>query len=469
VLSPSEPARRVVLVSTYDLGHQPLGLSSPAAWLRDAGATVRCLDLSLDRLDEGAVKDAALIAFHVPMHTATRLASEIIPKVRALNPAAHVAAYGLYASVNEEHLRSLGVSTVIGGEYEAALVDIYEALAAGRDVVRNGTTIHLDKLQFRLPDRSGLPDVFAYGKLRALDGTDVVSGYTEASRGCKHRCRHCPVVPVYDGTFRIVQRDIVLEDIAQQVAVGARHVTFGDPDFFNGPAHGMAVVRSLHERFPDLTYDVTIKVEHLLRHRCFLAELAHTGCLFVTTAVEALDDNSLEILDKGHTRADFIEAVELAQQAGLTLSPTFVTFAPWTTLDGYAALLEDIVAFDLVGHVSPVQLAIRLLIPRGSLLIGHPAMEEALGAFDPNGLSYQWCHVDPRVDALQQDVQRAVEDGDNTGESRQATFARVWALAQAASGVNRPLPKFLPPVAVPHMSEPWYCCAEPTDLQRNAI
>jgi radical SAM superfamily enzyme YgiQ (UPF0313 family) len=469
VLSPSEPARRVVLVSTYDLGHQPLGLSSPAAWLRDAGATVRCLDLSLDRLDEGAVKDAALIAFHVPMHTATRLASEIIPKVRALNPAAHVAAYGLYASVNEEHLRSLGVSTVIGGEYEAALVDIYEALAAGRDVVRNGTTIHLDKLQFRLPDRSGLPDVFAYGKLRALDGTDVVSGYTEASRGCKHRCRHCPVVPVYDGTFRIVQRDIVLEDIAQQVAVGARHVTFGDPDFFNGPAHGMAVVRSLHERFPDLTYDVTIKVEHLLRHRCFLAELAHTGCLFVTTAVEALDDNSLEILDKGHTRADFIEAVELAQQAGLTLSPTFVTFAPWTTLDGYAALLEDIVAFDLVGHVSPVQLAIRLLIPRGSLLIGHPAMEEALGAFDPNRLSYQWCHVDPRVDALQQDVQRAVEDGDNTGESRQATFARVWALAQAASGVNRPLPKFLPPVAVPHMSEPWYCCAEPTDLQRNAI
>jgi radical SAM superfamily enzyme YgiQ (UPF0313 family) len=469
VPSPSRLDRRVVLASTYDLGHQPLGLSSPAAWLRDAGASVRCLDLSLDRLDEGAVKDAAFIAFHVPMHTATRLASEIIPKVRALNPAAHIAAYGLYASVNEEHLRSLGVSTVIGGEYEAALVAVYEGLAAGRDVARNGTTIHLDKLQFRLPDRSGLPDVSEYGKLRALDGTDVVSGYTEASRGCKHRCRHCPVVPVYDGAFRVVQRDIVLEDIAQQVAAGARHVTFGDPDFFNGPAHGMAVVRALHQRFPNLTYDVTIKVEHLLRHRGFLAELVHTGCLFVTTAVEALDDHSLEILDKGHTRADFIEAVELAQQAGLTLSPTFVTFAPWTTLDGYAALLEDILAFDLVGHVSPVQLAIRLLIPRGSLLIGHPAMEEALGAFDPNGLSYQWCHVDPRVDALQQDVQRAVEDGDKAGESRLATFARVWVLAQAANGANRALPAFPPLVAVPHMSEPWYCCAEPTDLQRNAI
>jgi radical SAM superfamily enzyme YgiQ (UPF0313 family) len=459
----------VVLASTYDLGHQPLGLSSPAAWLRDAGAAVRCLDLSLDRLDEDAVKRAGLVAFHVPMHTATRLATEIIPKVRALSPGAHIVAYGLYAPVNEDHLRGLGVSTVIGGEYEAVLVETYEAVAAGRAVERNGSTVHLDKLQFRLPDRSGLPGVSEYGKLLTADGDEVVAGYTEASRGCKHRCRHCPVVPVYDGAFRIVQRDIVLDDIAQQVAAGARHITFGDPDFFNGPRHAMAVVSGLHDRFPDLTYDVTIKVEHLLRHRDLLEDLAQTGCLFVTTAVEATDDRSLEILDKGHTRADFIEAIELAQQAGLTLSPTFVPFAPWTTLESYARLLEDIVAFGLIGHVSPVQLAIRLLVPRGSLLVGHPAMAEALGAFDPDGLSYQWRHVDPKVDALQQDIQRAVEDADAAGESRQATFARVWALAQAASGRAQPLPALSTLAPVPHMSEPWYCCAEPTDLQRNAI
>lgn len=459
----------VVLASTYDLGHQPLGLSSPAAWLRDAGATVRCLDLSLDRLDEDAIKQASLVAFHVPMHTATRLASEIIPKVRAINPAAHIAAYGLYASVNEDHLRSIGVSTVIGGEYEAALVGVYEALAAGRDVVRNGATVHLDKLQFRLPDRSGLPDVSAYGKLLAADGREIVAGYTEASRGCKHRCRHCPVVPVYDGAFRVVQRDVVLDDIAQQVAAGARHISFGDPDFLNGPRHAMAVVTTLHERFPDLTYDATIKVEHLLRHRDLLADLKQTGCLFVTTAVEALDDVSLEILDKGHTRADLIEAVALAREAGLTLSPTFVPFAPWTTLEGYAALLEDIAALRLVGNVAPVQLAIRLLVPRGSLLVDHPAMKDALGAFDPAGLSYQWRHPDPRVDALQQDVQRTVEESEAAGEPREAAFARVWSLAQRAVGHDRPLPAFPAVAAIPHMSEPWYCCAEPTDLQRNAI
>ncbi len=458
-----------VLLSTYDLGHQPLGLASPAAWLREAGATVSCQDLSLDRLDEADIRRAGFVAFHVPMHTATRLASEIIPRVRALNPAVHIAAFGLYAPVNEEHLRALGVGTVIGGEYEAALVEVFGDLAAGRAVAPQDKTIHLDKLAFRLPDRRGLPGLDSYGKLLAVDGGEHRVGYVEASRGCKHRCRHCPVVPVYNGAFRVVQRDVVVEDIAQQVQAGAEHITFGDPDFFNGSGHGMAVVRRLHERFPNVTYDVTIKVEHLLRHRDLLPELASTGCLFVTTAVEALDDGSLEILDKGHTRVDFIEALAIARDAGLTLSPTFVPFAPWTSLTGYAALLNDIATLGLADQVAPIQLAIRLLVPRGSLLVGHPAMEGALGPFDPEALSYRWAHADPRVDVLQRDIQQAVEQGDTAGESRRAVFARLWEIAHAAIASPRPLPPMPVGVNVPHMSEPWYCCAEPTDLQRAAI
>ena len=108
-------------------------------------------------------------------------------------------------------------------------------------------------------------------------------GYTEATRGCKHLCRHCPVVPVYRGAFRIVQQDVVLEDIRQQVAAGAEHITFGDPDFFNGPGHAIPIVEALHREWPALTYDVTIKMEHLLKHRELLPVLKATGCLFVTS------------------------------------------------------------------------------------------------------------------------------------------------------------------------------------------
>ncbi len=215
-------------------------------------------------------------------------------------------------------------------------------------------------------------------------------GSTEASRGCKYLCRHCPVVPIYNGNFRVVQRDVVLADIRRQVAMGAEHITFGDPDFFNGPSHAMAIVDAVHAEFPQLTYDVTIKIEHLLKRRALLPRLASTGCLFVTSAVESLDDRLLALLDKGHTRADFFEAAKLMRDVGVSLAPTFVTFTPWTTFDRYRHLLETLVELDLVGNVAPIQLAIRLLIPEGSRLLELAETREKIGPFDPNALSYQW-------------------------------------------------------------------------------
>ena len=125
------------------------------------------------------------------------------------------------------------------------------------------------------------------------DGTARVVGSTEATRGCKHLCRHCPIVPVYDGQFRVVPVDVVLADIRAQVAQGAMHVSFGDPDFFNGPTHARRIVEAFHREFPSVTYDAIIKVEHLLTHRELLPVLVETGCLFVTSAVESVDDDAL--------------------------------------------------------------------------------------------------------------------------------------------------------------------------------
>ncbi len=174
------------------------------------------------------------------------------------------------------------------------------------------------------------------------EGPHRITGYTEASRGCKHMCRHCPIVPVYNGVFRIVSRDVVLEDVRRQAAAGAQHITFGDPDFFNGIGHAMAIVQALHEEFPGLTYDVTIKVEHLRQHERQLSKLRDTGCLFVTSAVESLDDEVLAKLNKGHTRADFLHVVQKFREAGLVLQPTFVPFTPWTTMETYLDLLRTV-------------------------------------------------------------------------------------------------------------------------------
>ncbi len=447
------------------MGHQPFGLASPAAWLEEAGLDVTCNDLAVEPLDEAAARTATLIALYIPMHTATRMAAELLPRLRALNPSAHINCYGLYGPVNSQYLKSLGADSVVGGEFEGPLVELAETLMAGR--APSVPIVSLAKQDFKIPRRRDLPALSHYGKLIDGPNTQVVAGYTEASRGCKHTCLHCPVVPVYKGNFRVIQHDMVMADIRNQVALGARHITFGDPDFFNGPGHAMALVRALAQEFSDLTYDVTIKVEHLLRHANLLPTLVATGCVFVTTAVEAVDDDILAILDKGHSVEDFHQAVAMANDLGLVLAPTFVPFTPWTTLDGYAKLLEVIADLDLIDHVAPVQLTIRLLVTQGSGLLNLPDAGDLFGPYHQKALSHVWRHPDPAVDALQFAVAAAAESGESDGLSRRETFHRIRALAQKAAG----LPALSAPVhaatalPVPHLSEPWFCCAEPTVQQ----
>jgi radical SAM superfamily enzyme YgiQ (UPF0313 family) len=458
---------RALLISTYDLGRQPFGLASPAAWLRDAGVDVVCADLAKEQLNEAAVRAADVVAFFLPMHTATRLALPAIAKVRALNPSARLVAYGLYAPMNADLLRERGVTDILGGEFEEDLVHVARGtshvaprtshLTPRTSHVARRTSHVVPRLAFKTPARDGLPPLSRYATLQVGDDRRV-TGYTEASRGCKHRCRHCPVVPVYDGHFRIVPADVVLADVGAQVAAGARHITFGDPDFFNGARHAAAIVDAFARQFPGVTYDVTIKVEHLLRHQSLLPVLRDTGCAFVTTAVESFDDEVLGKLEKGHTSADFERALELARAERLTLAPTFVAFTPWTTMEGYLAFLRAIDRLDLCGHVAPIQLAIRLLIPNGSRLLELPDIRTAVTHYDARWLTHAWRHADPRVDALQRDVEALV--GVQLTAERRDVFDRVWDLAHDRAGVAAP-PRApagaMPRATIAYLNEPWYC------------
>ncbi|MFI6503976.1 CUAEP/CCAEP-tail radical SAM (seleno)protein [Nonomuraea typhae] len=453
----------VVLVSTYELGHQPFGLASPAAWLRAAGAEVSCLDLAVDQPDVETLRRADLVAFYLPMHTATRIAAEWIPRVREINPRARLAAYGLYAPMNDDLLRRLGVGAVIGGEFEESLTAL--VTSPGREL----PLISLDRLAFRVPDRAALPALDRYAYLTMPDGSHRVAGYTEATRGCKHMCRHCPIVPVYGGRFRVVDREVVLADVGQLVAAGADHITFGDPDFFNGPAHARALVTELHRRHPELTYDATIKVEHLRRRERDLPLLKETGCVLVTCAVESFDEAVLDRFDKRHTADDVARVVTVLRELGLALNPTFVAFTPWTSPEGYLGFLARIAELGLVGSVAPVQYSIRLLIPAGSELLKLGEVADLAEEFDPRALCHPWRHPDPVVDALYRQVLEIVRTGLAASTGRGELFAQLWAAAAVFAGRDGAEPpgreRWGLRTRVPTLSEPWYCCAEPTEEQ----
>jgi radical SAM superfamily enzyme YgiQ (UPF0313 family) len=446
---------RALLVSTYDLGRQPFGLASPAAWLRRAGIEVDCADTSRQPLDDGRISAASMVAFYLPMHTATRMAAALIERVRRVNPAARLCAYGLYAPLNAGWLRDRGVHDVLGPEAEEDLV----AFAHSQLPIPNSQDIA--RLAFIQPDRRDLPSPDQYAALQMPDGSLRVMGSTDATRGCKHLCRHCPVVPVYQGQFRVVPIDVVVDDIRAQVGAGAEHISFGDPDFLNGPTHARRLVERFAREFPGVTYDATIKIEHLLDHADMLPVLRDTGCLFVTSAVESIDDEVLTRLRKGHTRADFYRAVALCRQAGIRMTPTFIPFTPWTSLEAYTELLDVLDELDLVEDVAPIQLGIRLLVTAESPLLELPDIVAVVQPFDPTSLTWPWRHPDTRVDGLHAAVMGIVRDMSTA--PRDDVFDAISVRARESLGLSSALRVHRAGTAGPRVTEPWYCCAEPME------
>lgn len=431
---------RVLLISTYEQGHQPLGVAAPAAALRSTGHEVSAFDLAVESVSpeqlQSFAAEADLIGISTPMHTAGRLGVRIARQLEGMSE--KIVFYGLAAGL----LRDLGLGRAISGDTDLQLV----ALANGESA---SAVPVFDRESRVVPDRSILPPLDRYASYRDAGGGSHVAGYVEVTRGCAHRCTHCPLTPIYAGRLRLNGADTVLADIAQQVEAGAEHITFGDPDFLNAPELAMHLLRSAAEAHPGTTFDATIKVEHLIEHQNLLPEMTALGVTFITSAFESVDDLLLQILDKGHTTADLDLAIELTANAGIALRPTWLPFTPWTSAEHYLGLLEFVESRCLVDLTPPVQLGLRLLVPSDSPLVDPMREMNSLASYDADGLTWNWRHEDPRMDDLQAEIAVLAE--------RQATFAQIKHAACRVLGVE-PWPDIdAAHVHRPGLTEDWFC------------
>ena len=480
----------ILLISCYELGHRPAGLTRPLRALETAGFAPDVIDIAVEPLDIQKVKRARFIGISVPMHTALRLGVHLLHRIREINPNVFICMYGLYATLNADYLLSHGVDFCLpssgtpqpplsGGQIRDTLSggQIRDTLSGGqvRDTLSRGQvrdmSAQLVELVASFVKKKGikrpidsvsvgkLPPLKVYAQFEDKDEVRTV-GYTETTHGCKHLCTHCPIPPVYNGKFFVVQPDTVLAEIQEQVAQGATHITFGDPDFLNGPMHGLRILRAMHKRFPDLTFDFTTKIEHILKHRKHFREFAQLGCRFVISAVESLSDRVLTILEKHHTRGDVEIALDIVQGAGIALRPTWVPFTPWTTLDDYLEILEFIDTHGLIYHVDPVQYAVRLLIPPGSHLLNRPETKALSLTLDEASFSYTWAHSDARMDELHKMVNTLVENDARAGVDTLETFYRIWTLAADMHGSRHTPLGFRSKEAhrpAPRITEAWFC------------
>ena len=439
---------KILLLSFYDLGKQPKIISELHKKLDNGSNQIDIVDYSIEEKNL-TLDNYDVLGIYASMHTASVLAEQYLRDRKLPNK---LFVFGLYANVFSEMFSNFqSIHSFDSDELESLL-----------EVQLNPNY----SFKHSVPDRTILPSITDYSHI--VDGSNnLIAGSVETTYGCKHECTHCPVPIEFKGMFKTFGTEKIITDVTNQVEEGAKHISFNDPDFFNGPKHALKILQLLNEKHPSITYDSTIKVEHILKYPDYFQELKNLNMLFVISAFETTNDHVLNILQKNHSFNDLNKAVELSLENKIDIRPTWMPFSPWTEQNDLISIIKLIENYKLRETVDPIQLTIKLLVPKNSLILKRPEMKEYLLDYDPSSFSYAWKYKFPNIDNIQNELFTYVLQHESENE-----YAQYLGLVDILeSHTNETLlnsEKYSQRI-VPKLSETWFCCAEPNKIQLDRI
>ena len=439
---------KILLLSFYDLGKQPKIISELYKKLDNGSNQIDVVDYSIEEKNL-TLDNYDVLGIYASMHTASVLAEQYLRDRKLPNK---LFVFGLYANVFSEMFSNFqSIHSFDSDELESLL-----------EVQLNPNY----SFKHSVPDRTILPSITDYSHI--VDGSNnLIAGSVETTYGCKHECTHCPVPIEFKGMFKTFGTEKIITDVTNQVEEGAKHISFNDPDFFNGPKHALKILQLLNEKHPSITYDSTIKVEHILKYPDYFQELKNLNMLFVISAFETTNDHVLNILQKNHSSNDLNKAVELSLENNIDIRPTWMPFSPWTEQNDLISIIKLIENYKLRETVDPIQLTIKLLVPKNSLILKRPEMKEYLLDYDPASFSYAWKYKFPNIDNIQNELFTYVLQHESENE-----YAQYLGLVDILeSHTNETLlnsEKYSQRI-VPKLSETWFCCAEPNKIQLDRI
>ena len=436
---------RVLLVSTYELGAQPLGLAWPAAELTRAGHEVRSVDLAVEPWPAADVGWAEAVAFSVPMHTALRLALAAIDRLRARAPACRSPSTActprwrpqpapLARATSRSPARPAPPSRAGWRGTARWVAPRWPSTSGGHGP--QAWTVSCSRVG--APRSRGLPPLSRHGRRRA------------ARRDGRGEPGLQPPLPALPGPRRLqravapVGAEAVLADVDGLVAAGAGHVRFADPDFLNRPAHALRVAVGpprpaprRHVRRDDKVLRVPAAPPR--RRRRTRGPRDRSSRLGLRVDERHRAGPAGQGPHGGRRRPCRRRAARGGRRDPAPLLP----FTPWTCRQDLVDIVDFVAAFDLVANVDPVQYSIRLLIPPGSLLLeaDDPVLAGRLQEFDAALLGYRWSAEDPLLDELQAELAALTERAAETAEPAAATYAAVRALVFARLGRRDPVPR----------------------------
>ena len=439
---------KILLLSFYDLGKQPKIISELYKKLDNGSNQIDIVDYSIEEKNL-TLDNYDVLGIYASMHTASVLAEQYLRDRKLPNK---LFVFGLYANVFSEMFSNFqSIHSFDSDELESLL-----------EVQLNPNY----SFKHSVPDRTILPSITDYSHI--VDGSNnLIAGSVETTYGCKHECTHCPVPIEFKGMFKTFGTEKIITDVTNQVEEGAKHISFNDPDFFNGPKHALKILQLLNEKHPSITYDSTIKVEHILKYPDYFQELKNLNMLFVISAFETTNDHVLNILQKNHSFNDLNKAVELSLENKIDIRPTWMPFSPWTEQNDLISIIKLIENYKLRETVDPIQLTIKLLVPKNSLILKRPEMKEYLLDYDPSSFSYAWKYKFPNIDNIQNELFTYVLQHES--ENEYAQYLGLVDILESHTNETLLNSERYSQRIVPKLSETWFCCAEPNKIQLDRI
>jgi radical SAM superfamily enzyme YgiQ (UPF0313 family) len=439
---------KILLLSFYDLGKQPKIISELYQKLENGLNTIDIIDYSIENKNID-LENYDVLGIYASMHTASVLAEEYL---RDKQLPSKLFVFGLYANVFSEMF--LNFKTI--NSFDTDELDNF----LGTELNKNYSYKH------SVPDRTLLPSIKDYSHI--VDGSNnLVAGSVETTYGCKHECTHCPVPIQFKGSFKTFGIDKIIKDVENQVEAGAKHISFNDPDFFNGPKHALKILENLNNKFPEISYDSTIKVQHILNYQEYFKQLKDLNMLFVISAFETTNDKVLNILRKNHTSDDLKTAVEISLDNDIDIRPTWMPFSPWTEKLDLVNIIKLIENYKLRETVDPIQLTIKLLIPKNSLILESAEIEKYLEIYDPSSFSYSWKYEFPIINKIQNSLFTYVLENESVDEYTQ--YLGLVKIIESYTNTELLLDTNYLKKHVPKLSETWFCCSEPNKIQLDRI
>lgn len=355
LLPPISPKERYGKLSTIGTLYPPLGLAYLAAYVINAGHSVKILDSEAEkstyediyRICEQYKPDLVGIQTYCSnIFKANKVAAGIKNVIDT-----KIVFGGAHATLNpKETVSDKNVDFVICGEGEEALVRLLDAIQLSEysrvpslvykekgEIISNKPSAFIkdiDNIPF--PARQLLP-MDKYHSSANLRGKRTLNIMT--SRGCPFRCAFCAGSLIFGKTHRYNSTKRVIEEIKLLIKdYNIDSLQFYDETFTVNKNRVIEMCEAMISEKLRITWSCFTRVNLVSGE--ILEKMKEAGCYLIFYGLESGVQRLLDLMDKGITLDDSKRAIELTHKAGIETWASFILGYPSETIEDSNKTIE---------------------------------------------------------------------------------------------------------------------------------